>query len=194
MARQTESSSPMSQASAMLLDGDKSHENSSIDKERRIHVSVETPHEEIVEAAARQFLDRLLARDAASWEFLVAEYGPRLRGLGRFYRLSTQDTEDALQSAWFSVLTHAGEIRDPLCLGGWLTSTMRRACLKALASARKRPVPVGDWTPYEARWHDDEDTDSTLDAIDHDRQAAPLRGVVGTFSPRPRTLARGPCG
>ena len=37
---------------------------------------------------------------------------------------------------WFQLVTHLGEIRDPAALAGWIATTTRRECSRALGAPR----------------------------------------------------------
>lgn len=136
----------------------------------------------------RAILARLQANDEPTWRSVVAEHGPRLRRIGHSYRLGAQEVEDALQGTWMSLLTHAGQVRDPACLGAWLATSMRHECLRLLRRAgRKREHLVEDWGPYESG--DPEAVDASA-AIGRDDVAAELWRLVGRLPARQRELIR----
>lgn len=144
----------------------------------------------VLEPAAppdRGLLARLEAHDERAWHSVIAEHGPRLRRIGLSYRLGAQEVEDALQGTWVSLLTHAAQVRDPACLGGWLASSMRHECLRMLRrTGRKREQLVEDWAPFEpGTGEDDAGT-----AIARDDVAAGLWRLVGRLPARQRDLIR----
>lgn len=72
--------------------------------------------------------------------------------------------EDALQATWLILLTRVEQVRDPECLGGWLTSIMRHECVKIVRCAgRRRESLVDDWAGYESDKPDDVDVRARLD-------------------------------
>ncbi len=136
----------------------------------------------------RQVLRRLQAHDEQTWQAVMREHGPRLRRVGLSYRLSAQEVEDAVQSTWVSLLTHADQVRDPACLGAWLATSMRHECLRMLRrTGRRREQLVEDWAPYEPAAVDDADVTANIGRED---VAAELWRLVGRLPARQRELIR----
>jgi RNA polymerase sigma factor (sigma-70 family) len=133
-------------------------------------------------------LGRLAASDAAAWSSVVAQYQRRLTALGRAYRLTGQELEDGLQRTWLLLLTHARQVRNPECLGAWLTTTMRRECL-SLLKARREDL-VGDWTTYEGRSSAADGPEERLDALEERRLAHTLWALLDELPARQRDLLR----
>jgi RNA polymerase sigma factor (sigma-70 family) len=88
--------------------------------------------------------------DRDAWEQLYARFTPMLRGVARSYRLSPADVDDAVQTAWLRLVDNIARVREPAAIGGWLTMTTRRECLRLLRGAvRERPSDdpaLGDGT------------------------------------------------
>lgn len=78
------------------------------------------------------FLDALVAGDERAWAQLVARFDGPLRRVARSYRLNATSVDDAVQMTWVRVFTRVGTLRDPEALGAWLTTTVRRECLRLL--------------------------------------------------------------
>jgi RNA polymerase sigma factor (sigma-70 family) len=79
-----------------------------------------------------------------AWAELVDRFSPMLWAIARGYRLSREDTADAIQTAWLRLLQHIGELREPHLVGGWLATTVRRQCLGIRGSpdrSRVRGLP-----------------------------------------------------
>jgi len=94
-----------------------------------------------------------LAGDQCAFSALVARYERALRGVTRFYRLSSWDADDVIQSTWLQFLLHGRQLREPAALSGWLTTTARRQCLRALQRhVREEPSD----NPPERDHHDGE--------------------------------------
>lgn len=133
-------------------------------------------------------LRRLRDHDEQAWHSVVQDYGPRLRRLGYSYRLGGQEVEDALQATWLILLTHVEQVRDPACLGGWLTSIMRHECLRIVRRAgRRRESLVDDWAGYEGNASDDVDAGELLD---RDGLTPHIWRLVCQLPPRQRDLIR----
>jgi RNA polymerase sigma factor (sigma-70 family) len=66
---------------------------------------------------------------------LADRYAGLLQGIGRRYRLTPEECDDAAQSTWLALCQHADRIRDPQRIPGWLATTMRRF---AAAAIRRR--------------------------------------------------------
>jgi RNA polymerase sigma factor (sigma-70 family) len=134
-------------------------------------------------------LERLKIHDKEAWHSVLQDHGPRLRRLGFSYRLGAHEVEDALQGTWLILLTHVEQLRDPACLGGWLSSIMRHECLRILRLAgRRRENLVEDWAGYEGDLPDDDvDVDALLD---REGLTTQVWRLVRQLPPRQRDLIR----
>lgn len=145
-----------------------------------------TPVHEPVSACG--LLHRLGVHDEQAWQSVVHDHGPRLRRLGFSYRLRAQEVEDALQATWLILLTHVEQVRDPACLGGWLTSIMRHECLRIMRRAgRRRESLVDEWAGYEGYTTDDVDVAARLD---REVLSSQIWRLVCRLPPRQRDLIR----
>jgi DNA-directed RNA polymerase specialized sigma24 family protein len=96
--------------------------------------------------------------------------------------------EDALEATWLILLTHVEQVRDPECLGGWLTSIMRHGCVKIVRCAgRRRESLVDDWAGYESDTPDDVDVRARLD---REVPSSQIWRLVCQLPPRQRDLIR----
>jgi DNA-directed RNA polymerase specialized sigma24 family protein len=88
------------------------------------------------------------ATDMPSTALNIAEIADRytglLHGIGRQYRLTPEEREDAAQSTWLALCQNADQIRDPQRVPGWLATTMRRFSTAAIRR-RHRESPASDW-------------------------------------------------
>ena len=86
--------------------------------------------------------------DTASTALNVAEivdhYAGMLYGIGRRYRLTAEECDDAAQSTWLALCQNADRIRAPHRIPGWLATTMRRSASTAIRR-RHRELPASDW-------------------------------------------------
>jgi RNA polymerase sigma factor (sigma-70 family) len=80
--------------------------------------------------------------DQDAWDTIVERYAPLIWSICRLYRLNDIDSEDVGQSVWLQLISHLDQVRDPAALPGWLATTTRRECCRAL---RKAPGPQARW-------------------------------------------------
>ena len=78
---------------------------------------------------------------------LADRYTGLLHGIGRRYRLTPEECDDAAQSTWLALCQHADRIRDPQRIPGWLATTMRRFCAAAIRR-RHREQPASHLAHY----------------------------------------------
>jgi RNA polymerase sigma factor (sigma-70 family) len=77
-----------------------------------------------------------------AWDTLVERYAPLIWSICRKHRLSGADASDVAQTVWLHLVQQLDKIREPAALPGWLATTTRHACCRALHEARK-PQAVG---------------------------------------------------
>jgi RNA polymerase sigma factor (sigma-70 family) len=77
-----------------------------------------------------------------AWDTLVQRYAPLVFAICRKHRLSDADASDVAQTVWLHLVQQLDKIRDPAALPGWLATTTRHACFRALHAAR-RPQAAG---------------------------------------------------
>jgi RNA polymerase sigma factor (sigma-70 family) len=75
-----------------------------------------------------------VAGDGRAVASLVARFDRPLRSIARSYGLGPWDTDDVIQNTWMQFLEHGRKLREPAAVSGWLTTTARRHCLRALQS------------------------------------------------------------
>ncbi len=75
-----------------------------------------------------------VAGDGRAFAGLVARFDRPLRAIARSYRLSSWDVDDVIQCTWMQFLEHGSKLREPAAVSGWLVTTARRYCLRALQS------------------------------------------------------------
>src|SRR5271156_894846 len=74
--------------------------------------------------------------DKQAWDALVERYAPLIWSICRRHRLDHADADDVGQSVWLHLVEQLDRIRDPAALPGWLATTTRRECSRALRAAR----------------------------------------------------------
>jgi RNA polymerase sigma factor (sigma-70 family) len=75
---------------------------------------------------------------------IADRYAGLLHSIGRRYRLTPEEQDDAAQSTWLALCQSADQIRDPQRIPGWLATTMRRFSAAAVRR-RHRESPASDW-------------------------------------------------
>ena len=70
--------------------------------------------------------------DQQAWDALVERHAPLVWSICRRYRLNVADAQDVGQIVWLRLVDHLGNLRDPAALAGWLATTTRRECGRAL--------------------------------------------------------------
>jgi len=83
---------------------------------------------------------RARSGDQQAWDALVERYAPLIWFICRRYRLGEADAGDVGQNVWLQLVDQLDRIRDPAALPGWLATTTRRECDRALRAARKPHV------------------------------------------------------
>ncbi len=72
-----------------------------------------------------------------AWDALVERFAPLVWSICRQHRLGDADASDVGQSVWLHLVEQLDKIRDPAALPGWLATTTRRECYRALRGARR---------------------------------------------------------
>ncbi len=113
--------------------------------------------------------------DQSAWDRLVDRFIPLVRHVVQSFRLAPQDADDACQSVWLRLVDHIGDIREPLALPGWISTTARNECLTLLRSTR-RSTPIGDAIDSVAEFGVDYDPTEQLHR--EERTQALLEGLA----------------
>jgi len=80
-------------------------------------------------------VERARNGDKQAWDALVERYAPLVWSICRQHRLDGADAADVGQSVWLKLVEQLDRIRDPAALPGWLATTTRRECWRALRAA-----------------------------------------------------------
>jgi len=78
--------------------------------------------------------------DKQAWDGLVERYAPLIWSICRRYRLDGADAEDVSRAVWLLLAEHLDNLRNPSALPGWLATTTRRECSRALRAAGTLPA------------------------------------------------------
>lgn len=84
---------------------------------------------------------RAAGSDQAAWDELVDRYAPLVWSICARFELSSQDIEDVGQNVWLRLVEQLGNLREPAALPGWLATTTRRECLRAVKAAQRVDIP-----------------------------------------------------
>jgi RNA polymerase sigma factor (sigma-70 family) len=118
-----------------------------------------------------------------AWEEILHRYSGLVWARARSCRLQDADVVDAVQMTWLRLAENCDRIEHPDRLGGWLTTTAYRECLRILRPTRQTAEPVDDLAdtlPDPAAGPER----TVLDA----ETAAAVRGLVAELPPRSRTI------
>jgi RNA polymerase sigma factor (sigma-70 family) len=94
-------------------------------------------------------VNRARAGDKQAWDALVERYAPLIWSICRRYQLDGADAADVSQTVWLHLVDHLGYLRDPAALPGWLATTTRRECGRAVRAARG-PLAAGSGLDAES--------------------------------------------
>jgi RNA polymerase sigma factor (sigma-70 family) len=80
--------------------------------------------------------------DSDAWDALVARFAPLIWSICLRYSLGRADAEDVGQYVWLRLVDHLESVHDPAALPGWLVTTTKRECIRALRAARSQQAPA----------------------------------------------------
>jgi RNA polymerase sigma factor (sigma-70 family) len=75
-------------------------------------------------------VSRARAGDADAWAAIVRQFDSLLRSVAGGFRMNADDAADAIQQTWLRLFENIHKIRQDERLAGWLSSTMRRECIR----------------------------------------------------------------
>ncbi|MFZ2503747.1 MAG: sigma-70 family RNA polymerase sigma factor [Nocardioides sp.] len=125
------------------------------------------------------------AGDEAGLDQLVAAMTPVLWHVVRAFRLTTEQSEDIIQTTWLALVRNRAKILDPAAVGGWLTTTARREAWR-VAKVGTRSTPTED-DELTFRLPKQRSAEQTVVADDED---ARLWAAVRTLDERCQMLLR----
>lgn len=91
--------------------------------------------------------------DQAAWDAIVERYAPLVWAICLRHELDRQSIDDIGQSVWLLLVENIGRLREPAALPGWIATTTRRECLRALRASGRHGIEVP--TPFEEQPPDD---------------------------------------
>jgi RNA polymerase sigma factor (sigma-70 family) len=85
--------------------------------------------------------------DQAAWDEIVERYSPLVWAICLRHQLDRQTVDDIGQSVWLLLVENITRLREPAALPGWIATTTRRECLRALRATGRHGMAVP--TPFE---------------------------------------------
>jgi RNA polymerase sigma factor (sigma-70 family) len=71
-----------------------------------------------------------------AWDALVGRYASLIWSICRRFRLTDADADDVGQNVWLQLVDHLDTLQCAAALPGWLATTTRRECLRALRATQ----------------------------------------------------------
>jgi RNA polymerase sigma factor (sigma-70 family) len=134
-------------------------------------------NEAVLADNSAELVGRIRTGDGSAWSELVDRYEPLLRRLARQYRLSGQDTDDAIQLTWLRCLEHIDQLTHADRLRGWLATVCRRESIR-LATKRRREIAVGEQTVKRLVDEGQEERDPCADMTRRDERDRLSRAIT----------------
>ena len=145
----------------------------------------------MAEAAPPGDLTVLLAQasagDEEAWGALTDRFSRLVWAVARSFRMSPEDSADAVQNTWLKLLENLDRIQRPEALPGWLTTTARHEALGILRRRGREVLSREDDVGAEVADAATDDLDAAL--LDDERDAALWRCFHG-LSARCQQLLR----
>jgi RNA polymerase sigma factor (sigma-70 family) len=86
--------------------------------------------------------------DQAAWDEIVERYAPLVWAICLRHELDRQSIDDIGQSVWLLLVENISRLREPAALPGWLATTTRRECLRAIRArgrhGKESPTPADE--------------------------------------------------
>ena len=123
--------------------------------------------------------------DQQAWDALVERYIPLIWSICRRYRLGSADAEDVAQTVWLRLVDQLDKVRDPAAIAGWLATTTRRECCRALRAARR---PQAAWPVLDAETIPDERAETAEQELLAAERRAALRDALAHLTLREQQL------
>jgi RNA polymerase sigma factor (sigma-70 family) len=123
--------------------------------------------------------------DQQAWDALVDRHAPLIWSICRRYRQDAADAQDVAQTVWLRLIDQLDKIRDPAAIAGWLATTTRRECCRAMRAARR---PQATWPELDAETIPDVQARTAEQELLAAERHAALREALAQLTPRERQL------
>jgi RNA polymerase sigma factor (sigma-70 family) len=123
--------------------------------------------------------------DQQAWDALIERYSPLIWSICRRHRLGAADAEDVTQTVWLRLVDQLDKVRDPAAIAGWLATTTRRECCRALRAA---PRPQATWRELDAETIPDKQARTAEQQLLAVERNAALRQALAQLTPRDQQL------
>jgi RNA polymerase sigma factor (sigma-70 family) len=137
------------------------------------------------ELQATDLVTRARDGDQQAWDALIERYAPLIWSICRRYQLADADGEDVAQTVWLRLIDQLDKIRDPAAIAGWLATTTRRECCRALRAAPRRQAT---WRELDAETIPDRQTRTAEQELLAVERNAALREALAQLTPRDQQL------
>jgi RNA polymerase sigma factor (sigma-70 family) len=135
--------------------------------------------------AVTDLVTRARNGDRQAWDALVERHAPLIWTICRCYRLGGTDAEDVAQDVWLQLVRQLDNIRHPAAIAGWLATTTRRECYRALSAARRLQTP---WQALDTETVPDQQTPTAEQELLAAERHAALREALAQLAPRDQQL------
>jgi RNA polymerase sigma factor (sigma-70 family) len=123
--------------------------------------------------------------DQQAWDALIERHAPLIWSICRRHRLGGADAEDVAQTVWLRLVDQLDKIRDPAAIAGWLATTTRHECCRALRAARR---PQAAWPVPDAETIPDQQARTAEQELLAAERDAALREALAHLTPREQQL------
>jgi RNA polymerase sigma factor (sigma-70 family) len=131
-------------------------------------------------------VNRAIGGEEQAWELITARHSSYLRSIGWKYRLSQDETSDAMQETWLCAVAALPRLRDASKLRSWLATTMRRQCMRVIHGRCRGISPL---EPAFTADHADSSEEVDKNILASERASA-VRQAVALLPERDRELIR----
>src|SRR5215472_4445805 len=135
--------------------------------------------------AVSDLVTRARDGDQQAWDALVERHAPLIWSICRRHRLGGADAEDVAQTVWLRLVDQLDKIRDPAAIAGWLATTTRHECCRALRAARR---PLTAWPVPDAETIPDQQARTAEQELLAAERNAALREALAHLTPREQQL------
>jgi RNA polymerase sigma factor (sigma-70 family) len=123
--------------------------------------------------------------DQQAWDALIERHAPLIWSICRRYQLGGADAEDVAQTVWLRLIDQLDKVRDPAAIVGWLATTTRRECCRALRAAWR---PQATWAALDAETIPDKDAPTAEQELLVAERHAALREALAHLTTREQQL------